>query len=156
MKAIIYRAINNQTGQAYIGATTKSIEDRKVDHEQKADNGTGGYFQNAIATYGADSFHWEQIDTANDENDLAKKEKGYILYHDSKENGYNKDAGGGFKKNIYQYNIESGQLIATYDSLESAALAVDTVRTSISNTCIGQNITCKGFYWYFNMTYVEI
>ncbi|WP_016988899.1 GIY-YIG nuclease family protein [Flavobacterium sp. ACAM 123] len=34
--SIIYKAENTQTGEIYIGATTKSLEERKQDHIQKA------------------------------------------------------------------------------------------------------------------------
>lgn len=151
MKGIIYKVTNNLDGQTYIGSTTKSIEERKIDHEQKANNGNGGYFQNAIATCGVDSFHWEQIDTANDVNELAQKEKKYILDYKSLENGFNKDSGGGFKKKIYQYCTQTGKLISTYASLETAAKAINASKKSISNTCLGQNKTCKGFYWSYEL-----
>lgn len=149
---IIYKAVNKETGQTYVGTTTKSVDARKIDHEQKASKRTGSYFQEAIGTYGPDAFEWEQIDTANDSNDLAEKEKEYILKYNCLENGYNQDSGGGFKKNVYQYNILDGALITVYDSLETAASSVNASRKSISNTCLGQNKTCKGFYWSYSLT----
>ncbi len=151
-KRIIYKVTNLHTGHMYIGTTTKDIPKRKSDHEQKANNGKGSYFQEAIGTYGPDAFEWEQIDTANDVNELAEKEKQYILLYDSLENGYNQDSGGGFQKNVYQYDSKDGTLIAVYDSLKSAASALDASRTSISNTCLGQNRTCMGYYWSYTLT----
>ena len=148
----LYKVVNVSEGQTYIGATTKSIDARKVDHEHKANRGSGSYFQEAIGTYGPDAFEWEQIDTANDVNELAEKEKQYILHYNSIENGYNQDSGGGFQKNVYQYYSADGTLVAVYDSLESAASAVDASRTSISNTCLGQNRTCKGFFWSYTLS----
>lgn len=149
---IIYKVTNVQTGDMYIGTTTKSIDARKIDHEQKASKGTGSYFQEAIGNYGPDAFEWEQIDTANDPNELAEKEKKYILEYKGLESGYNQDSGGGFKKNVYQYNVIDGILVAVHDSLETAASAVNASRKSISNTCLGQNKTCKGFYWSYSLT----
>jgi hypothetical protein len=151
-KRIIYKVIHRGSGKVYVGATSKSLEERKADHIQKANKEVGSYFQEAIGTYGPEAFSWEQIDTANDINGLAEKEKQYILQYNSFENGYNQDSGGGFQKNVYQYNSTNGTLIAVYDSLESAASAADASRKSISNTCLGQNRTCKGFYWSYTLT----
>jgi group I intron endonuclease len=149
---IVYLAKNKGNGKVYIGTTTKSVEERKNDHIQKSNKGLGSYFQKAIGTYGPEAFSWEQIDTANDNNDLAEKEKKYILTYDSMENGYNKDSGGGFKKKVYQYRIEDGELIGIYDDLPSAANAVNAVKQSISKVCSGENRTCKGFYWSYSLT----
>ncbi len=148
----LYKVVNVSEGQTYIGATTKSIDARKVDHEHKANRGSGSYFQEAIGTYGSDAFEWTQIDTANNVNELAEKERQYILQYNSLENGYNQDSGGGFQKNVYQYSNTDGTLVVVYDSLESAASAVNASRTAISNTCLGQNKTCKGFYWSYTLT----
>ncbi|WP_300021751.1 NUMOD1 domain-containing DNA-binding protein [uncultured Maribacter sp.] len=149
---IVYRVVNKKTSQTYVGTTTKSIDARKIDHEQKANIGKGSYFQEAIGTYGPDAFEWEQIDTANDVNELAEKEKQYILKYNSLKNGYNQDSGGGIQKNVYQYNSTDGTMVGVHDSLKSAALSVSASRTSISNTCLGQNKTCKGFYWSYTLT----
>lgn len=148
----IYRVVNTLNNKTYVGTTTKNVENRKTDHEQKANKGVGGYFQEAIGTYGPDAFEWEQIDTANNINELAEKEKHYILQYNSLKNGYNQDSGGGFQKNVYQYNSIDGTLVAVHDSLESASSAVNASRTSISNTCLGQNKSCKGFYWSYTLT----
>ena len=144
---IIYIAENTITGQKYIGATTNSIQKRKWDHEERAARDNDGKFRNAIATYGPESFLWTEIDTANNINDLAAKEKEYIFKYNAKEEGFNNDCGGGFKKEVYQYSSEDGSLLNSYDSLESAAVAVGASRTSISNACLGYNKSCKGFYW---------
>lgn len=74
-KGIVYKILNKNNRKIYIGATTRTIEERKKDHQQKSNPGIGGYFQEAIGTYGPDAFEWAQIDTANDVNELAEKEK---------------------------------------------------------------------------------
>tara|TARA_R110000868_G_scaffold409459_2_gene694973 strand:+ start:1514 stop:2161 length:648 start_codon:yes stop_codon:yes gene_type:complete len=152
MKRIIYKAQNKENGMIYIGATTVSIEKRKADHEQKSKNGIGGYFQEAIGTFGPEAFNWEQIDTANNDNDLAEKEKQYIIEYKSNSDGYNSDVGGGFKKKVYQYNISDGSLVGEYESLLNASNVVSASKQSISNACLGQNKTCKGFYWSYTLT----
>jgi|SRR5690606_224182 len=143
---ILYKAVNTLEDMVYIGATTTTLEVRKIDHILKAKHGQGSYFQNAISTYGAEAFTWEQIGTANNANELAKKEKQYILEYNSLEEGYNSDSGGGIKKTVYQYSIK-GDLYSEYDCLENAARAVNVGKKTICNACLGYNKTCKGFYW---------
>ena len=97
---IIYKVTNIETNEVYIGATTRSIQERKIDHEKKSQKKSGFYFHEAIATHGADVFKWEQIDTASSNDELASKEIRYILENNSLENGYNSDKGGGLDMQI--------------------------------------------------------
>jgi hypothetical protein len=155
-KYIIYKVENINNGFVYIGATTSSLNERKLDHIQKANKETGHQFQEAIGTYGPEAFSWIQVDTANTISELARKEKEYIFKYDCKENGYNQDAGGGFKKTVYQYSVDDGLLVGQYDSLESAANAVSAYKTCVGNACIGQNNTCKGYYWSYYLSSTPI
>ena len=149
---IIYKVQNECTGEVYIGATTSSLNERKLDHIQKANKETGHQFQEAIGTYGPEAFSWTQVDTANTISELARKEKEYIFKYDCKENGYNQDAGGGFKKTVYQYSVDDGLLVGQYDSLESAANAVSGTRKSISAACLGKINNYNGYHWSFSHT----
>jgi predicted GIY-YIG superfamily endonuclease len=149
---ILYKVENKINGQVYIGATTNSLHQRKLDHEERANRNEENKFHKAISTYGADTFKWEQIDTAYNNDELAQKEKAYIIQYDSKVKGYNADAGGGIKKTVYQYSIKDGSLIQKFDCLENAANAVSSYKNSIGNACIGQNKTCKGYYWSYNFS----
>ncbi|WP_159018697.1 NUMOD1 domain-containing DNA-binding protein [Algibacter sp. L3A6] len=148
----IYTVKCEITGEFYVGATTGSIEQRKLDHQERANRGETHPFAKAIATHGSDAFTWEQTDTTNTTDELAKKEKEYIVKLNSKNQGYNSDAGGGIKKTVYQYNIKDGSLVNSYDSLVSASSAVSARKTCISNACLGQNKTCKGYYWSYNFS----
>ena len=149
---IIYKAENQITGEVYVGATTQSLETRKQDHIQKGTTGTSGYFYQAIGTYGADAFVWNELDTANSVNELAAKESNYIERYKSYTNGYNSNRGGGFKKTVYQFDIETGKLISVYEDLLSAANAVNANKRSISSACLSINKSCKGYYWSYNDT----
>jgi group I intron endonuclease len=150
---IVYKAENKLTGEVYIGATRNSLHQRKLDHTERANRNENGRFQKALATYGPEAFTWTQIDTASTTDELAQKEKAYVIQYNSKENGYNSDAGGGIQKTVYQYSIEDGNLISKYDCLENAANAVGSKKTSIGNACTGQNKTCKGYIWSYSSTY---
>lgn len=153
---IIYKAENIFTGQSYVGATSKLLDERKQDHVYKANNNLGSSFQNAIGTYGIDSFNWEVIDTAIAIDELAEKESRYILEYDSFENGYNEDRGGGFKKTVYQYNPLTGELIGTFESLTDAANAVNAVKQNISDVCLNLHKTCKGCFWSYSSTFLVL
>ena len=149
---IIYKVTHKESGMTYIGVTKDSLKSRKKDHIQKANKETGHQFQEAIGTYGSEAFSWAQVDTANTISELARKEKEYILQYDCKENGYNQDAGGGFKKTVYQYSVDDGLLVGQYDSLESAANAVSGTRKSISAACLGKINNYNGYHWSFSIT----
>jgi len=146
----IYKAVNVENGWVYIGSTSSTIEERQRDHLQKANTGQGHCFQEAINTYGPEAFVWEQIDTAESVNELASKEKQYILEFNAKEQGYNQDAGGGFKKLVYQYDLD-GKLKNTYNELQDAANAVNVDKRSISAACLGKIKTCKSYYWSYDL-----
>lgn len=151
-KAIIYKVINDQTNEVYIGATTKSIEDRRQDHYQKSTTGSEVKFHNAINTHGIDSFQWEQIDTASSKDELAQKEINYIEEFDSLNSGYNSDKGGGFKKTIYKYNLD-GSLNSTFESLNDAGESIYVRKQDISRACWSVNHTLGGYMWSYD--YVE-
>jgi hypothetical protein len=145
-KGIIYKATNLITNETYIGATTKSIEERKNDHIQKSDKGKGYKFHNAISTYGADSFRWDQIDTASGVDELASKEIKYILEYDTFGNGLNSDKGGGIKKTVYQYNLD-GSLNTTFEDLTLAGNSINVRKQDISRACWSVNNSLGGFIW---------
>lgn len=148
-KGFIYKAENLKTRQIYIGATTDSIEIRIKDHFSKAKRGKGHKFQNAIATYGPEAFKFNQIDVANSIDELAEKEKMYIIEFNAKENGYNIDSGGGIQKTVYKYDL-SGILVAKFDCLDAAAKTIDSTKQHISRACLSTNKTYKKFQWSYH------
>lgn len=147
----VYKAVNKITKQVYIGVTTQLLKFRKNDHIQKAKTKKGSYFQKSIETYGEKAFEWEQIDTATNSNELAEKEQKYILKYKSNICGYNSDKGGGIKKNIYQYDMETGELMSTYFSLSEAAQNLNVDRKTISKACLGEIKYCQGYYWSYQL-----
>lgn len=151
-EGIIYKATNVATGEVYIGATTIELEERIKDHYNKAVKNYGHKFQTAIREYGIENIKWEQIDTAQDSNELALKESRYIEKFDTVNNGYNSDRGGGFKKLIYQYSL-TGELESTFQSLEEASKSSSISEDSISHACLGDRKTSNGFYWTYTSTF---
>jgi len=128
---IIYKVVNVQTGEVYIGATSKTLEVRKEDHLQKANKKVGSYFQEAIGTYGSDAFSWEQIDTASNNDELASKEIKYILEYNTLENGYN-------------------SLNDTFEDLTSASNTIGVRKQDISRACWSVNHILEGYLWSYD------
>jgi group I intron endonuclease len=147
---IIYKVENNLNGKIYIGSTRMDITSRKKDHLRKANNGNVVKFYEAIITYGDEAFKWEQIDTANSIDELAQKEKRYIIKYNSKLNGYNSDSGGGFKKTVYKYDLESRELVESFKCLDDAGESVGATRRQISRACLNVNQIYEGFYWSYD------
>jgi group I intron endonuclease len=150
---LVYKVTNKETKEVYVGITTKSIEDRKKDHLKKSKKGKTYAFQHAIATYGSEAFKWEQIDTALTKDDLAQKEKDYILEYNSKEQGYNSDSGGGIQKTVYQYDVSTRMLVNKYSSLSVAGATVNLNKQDLSKVCLSVNKLSKGSIWSYSSTY---
>lgn len=144
-KGIIYKVTHSGSGKVYIGATTIGIGERKKDHIRKSKKRNFHLFQNAIATFGVEAFKWEQLDTANSINELAKKEKDYIFKYNSKAEGYNSDCGAGFQKSIYFYDL-NGQLLNEFKSLEAAAKYFGLTPKGVSKRCLSLNNKIVGGY----------
>lgn len=87
---IIYKIINTQTSQVYIGQTIRTLEQRLNRHKNDAlNNVIDTHFARAIRYYGWEVFQAEIIDTAETQEELNKKEQYWIRYYDSVNTGYN-------------------------------------------------------------------
>ncbi|MGO3812666.1 NUMOD1 domain-containing DNA-binding protein [Mesonia sp.] len=144
-EGVVYKAQHNETGKMYIGITTASLEARKKDHIDKTRQGEETKFYEAIGTYGAEAFSWEQIDTATSVNELASKEREYIVKYNTQENGYNTDAGGGIQKQVYQYDLETKEIVGTYACLDDAAQSIGADKKAISKACYSVNQIYGGY-----------
>ena len=95
---IIYKATNTVNNKVYIGQTINTLEYRKNQHfrETKRPNRPNTYFHNAINKYGESSFVFEEIDSANTQEELDCKERYWISFYHSNDRGkgYNLDEGG--------------------------------------------------------------
>jgi hypothetical protein len=78
-------------------------------------------------------------------NELAEKEIYYISYFNANTAGYNTDRGGGFKKTVYKYCLQTRTLIGEYPNLKSAASACNAIKQDISRAALGINNIFKGF-----------
>lgn len=149
----VYKVENEITKKCYIGVTS-NLKTRIKNHHSNFVGNSGEKLYSMYLETDFANITFEVIDTAGTLSELAKKEKYYIEKYDALKNGYNSDRGGGFKKPIYQFNL-SGELISTFEDLESAANAVNAYSSSISHSCIGDTKSCKGFYWSYSSTFEE-
>ena len=149
----VYRIWNNLTGDSYIGSTTKEIELRLQDHLQKSAKKVDNKFHKAIENFGSQAFEIELLDEAETTDELAQKEIHYIEAYNTMKNGYNSDRGGGFKKTIYQFELNNLEPIATYQTLEEAGNSVNASRKTISNACLGSLKSAMGFLWSYTPEY---
>ena len=96
MYGYIYKVSNTVNSKPYIGQTTRTSEERFDEHLKActAKDRCKQKFYAAINELGKDKFYVETIDSANSQEELNEKEKYWINYYDSIENGYNSIPGG--------------------------------------------------------------
>ncbi len=86
----IYKITNIQNGKVYIGQTIRPIEQRFKRHIIDALNGNlDTHFARAIRKYGKDNFQLSLICSCSSHEDMCEKERYWIKYYNSIEEGYN-------------------------------------------------------------------
>lgn len=96
MIGYIYKVTNKLNGKIYIGQTIQSVRDRWYRHCGKTGLSKGEmntHFKRAILKYGKENFEVETIEVC-DSTELNERERFYISYYDSYNNGYNSTVGG--------------------------------------------------------------
>ena len=91
--AIIYKVTNDINNKIYIGKTIQTIEERWWQHTTSHIN-DNTKFHRAILKYGKEHFHIEIIEKDVKESELDERERYWINYFNSYENGYNSTLGG--------------------------------------------------------------
>lgn len=100
----IYRIVNKINGKCYIGKSA-NIEQRFKGHKNKMSYGTEVLYQ-AFRKYGIDNFDFSIIEECSLEL-LSDREKYWIQYYNSYEEGYNSTLGGDGNLRIdYQKVVE--------------------------------------------------
>jgi len=91
----IYCITNLVNNKKYIGQTSRTIEQRKLEHIRHR-NSLDFPLYRAFRKYGLENFIWESLDIGLDQEDLNKKEIYYIEYFNTykQKKGYNDVPGG--------------------------------------------------------------
>jgi group I intron endonuclease len=100
MYGLIYK-VTGKGGKIYIGQTTYTLAHRKGSHIYRAKKGDQrSAFQIALLEEGFSNFTWEEIDTAETQEEMDVKEKKWIAFYKSNnpKHGYNIASGGVFFK----------------------------------------------------------
>lgn len=104
----IYKITNIVNNKVYIGQSIRPIQKRFERHINDATNNIlDTHFARAIRKYGKDNFIISLLDTANNQDELNKKEQYWIRFYDSVNCGYNEtDATNKCGGNTYQSKTE--------------------------------------------------
>lgn len=94
MKGIIYKATNKISNKIYIGQTIQTLSERINQHYQTAKSDKNYHFIRALRFYEKDDWVWEIIEENIKKDKLNEREKYWVKYYDSFENGYNGNWGG--------------------------------------------------------------
>jgi len=92
---IIYKHTSKTSGKSYIGKTSKTLNKRLNEHVKRANREANNtHFENALLKYGIDDFISEILEECEDSNNSNAREKYWIKYYDTFNNGYNMTKGG--------------------------------------------------------------
>ena len=155
---IIYKHTDSN-GKSYIGLTCQ-------EPEKRWDNGNGyqvGKFANAIKELGWHSFTHDIIeDNITTLEKAREREKYWINYYNSYENGYNSTLGGESKeastKPIYQIDKDLN-IVALHESVRKAAeknnLSPEAIYNLVSPNKSKRYHTAGGYYWVYVENYSD-
>lgn len=117
MQGTIYQIRNIETGQTYIGQTTKTVEQRWTEHiydaTGKRSKSKGSYLHQALKKHGVEKFVIETVRSCENKEDLDFWEKKLIEeWHTLRPFGYNVSLGGTGVMHGRKMSAESKQKIS--------------------------------------------
>lgn len=148
----IYKITNIITSKIYIGCTTKTIENRFLEHKSRSKSKKhNSKLYNSINKYGIDNFIIEEICKCNIDK-MFELEKNYILEFNSFENGYNTTYGGegclGYKhsnevkekmSNIQKEKMKELRIDKTYEEIYGDTANIEKEKRSNSGKQYWEN-----------------
>lgn len=163
----IYKITNQINNKVYIGQTKKTVDYRFKEHYYQAKTEQSGkrpitYFHAAINKYGFENFNVETLEQCDDDQ-LNEREKYWITFYDSYNNGYNMTKGGQdnvtsyVAKKVIQYSLQ-GDFIKIYSSVAEASQKLNIPAPNLYLAC-NSNTTYKsagGYQWkYYTPNYLQ-
>lgn len=126
---LIYLVTNNINGKKYVGQTIRNVQNRFSEHCSPG-NVEHSALTRSILKYGKEFFTIEQIDSAEDIDELNAKEKYWVDFYDSLvPNGYNICNGGN----------GTGRDTAELKKIKSIAACKRTPKTLSGYKCVSWN-----------------
>ena len=124
----IYLIFNDVNDKVYVGQTIQSLNKRFNGHccYSKTDRSVNMYIKRAIHKYGRDKFHIKLIEECPIK-ELSKREKYWINYYDSYNNGYNLTLGSQDSNYFSLHKLEDSIDIKKFEEyiLEFKPLAIE-------------------------------
>lgn len=159
----VYCITNTVNGKQYIGQTCMSVSKRYADHLRCAnsDMDTASLLYRAMRKYGTANFCVECLESVSSDTKaglkdlLNKREAFYIAGKNTyKPNGYNMTGGGyafaDHKVVPVAQVLSSGEVVAVYESLQSAEFAVSLPTGTIKRALNSRSHYADGYFWYRN------
>ena len=127
MIGIIYKITNNITNKVYVGQTIQKLKDRWYRHcSSKGNKGElNMHIKRSIIKYGKENFSISLLEECNVE-DLDERERYWIKFYNSYENGYNETIGGQDGRKPLKLKNDIQEVIDLYNSGKSLRLVAKT------------------------------
>ena len=119
MRGFIYKITNTINGKSYIGQTIQNVKERFYQHcATKCSKAVSNMaIHRAIKKYGKSNFTVEVIEEIDSAN-LNDRERYWIRYYDSYNNGYNSTEGGQDGIKLFK-NLDTESIVREYKSGKS-------------------------------------
>lgn len=119
MRGFIYKITNKINGKSYIGQTIQDVKERFYQHCATKCNQAvlNMVIHKAINKYGKSNFTIEVIEEVESTN-LNDRERYWIRYYDSYNNGYNSTEGGQDRIKLFK-NLDTESIVREYKSGKS-------------------------------------
>lgn len=146
MEGVIYKITNNINNKVYIGQTVQKIQNRFYQHcaTNCSEAVKNMAIHRAIHKYGKTTFTMEVLESCPKKM-LDEREKFWINYYDSYNNGYNSTLGGK-KGNKPFKNLNNSDIISMYNkgySLRLIALKYNVDKETIKNILVRTGIKIR-------------
>jgi hypothetical protein len=134
-KGVVYLITCVAEQKSYVGITRRPLKQRFQGHKKQAEKGQGDYasLQEALRTYGDDSFKYEILAEAKTLGELSDKE---VLYIDELNTltpaGYNKNRGGSVAIGSHPFFFQNEQFQSIADLADYYDIYEETLRKRLS------------------------
>ena len=146
MRGFIYKITNKVNGKSYIGQTIQSVKERFYQHcATKCSQAVlNMVIHKAITKYGKSNFTIEVIEEVESAN-LNDRERYWIRYYDSYNNGYNSTEGGQDGIKLFK-NLDIESIVREYKSgksLREIGRLFNVDKQTIKDLLVRNNISLR-------------